>query len=79
MTSLEVYILHEIAENNCSQLSHEKFGVTKNEFDEAICHLKTEKFIGGNAFTSNGVLKETYNFFYLFEKGERYLRTGRIV
>lgn len=77
ISSLEVQILYEISKGNYQNLNSDYLKTSKSEFLHSIKLLKERRFIGGSIFEGNGLLEKPLPFFYLNEKGKRYLRTGR--
>lgn len=75
---LEVYIMYEISRKNYHNLNRRYFKISEKEFESNLNELREMEFIGGNTFKGNGIVKKEFNYYYLTEKGERYLRTGQI-
>ena len=75
---IETLILKEISENSRGNITHEFFGVSLAEFENGLASLKEKNLIFGNNFDSNGSIKEGFKFFSILDRGERYLKTGRI-
>lgn len=78
LPSSDVYIMYEISQKNYHNLNRRYFKLTEKEFESILKELKEKEFIGGNTFKGNGIVKKEFNYYYLTEKGKRYLRTGRI-
>ena len=78
LNAIECSMLNEIAKENYNNITPEYFGASQDEFQKGLACLKENNLIIGDVFGSNGTMREGFKFFSILDRGERYLKTGRI-
>lgn len=71
---LRYNILKETKNKNSEKFNPSYFSALEEEFEDALDFLKTEGYISGGTYGSDGLYKSTYKFLRITEKGEKYLK-----